>query len=48
MGDKGLLVLKIIAGAATFIGTTVGAVVVYKDPNKISDIIKEAIKVVKN
>lgn len=48
MGNKGLLILKLTAAALTFGATTVSAIVVYKDPNKISDIIKEVVTTLKN
>ena len=48
MEGKGLLILKLTGAALTAGATVVAAIVSYKDPNKISDIIKEAIKIVKN
>ena len=47
MGDKGLMILKITGATLTFGAAVVMAVVNYKDPNKLVDVLKEAIKVVK-
>lgn len=47
MGDKGLLILKIAGATLTFGATVVMAVVNYKDPNKLVDVLKEAIHAVK-
>lgn len=47
MGDKGLLILKLVAAGLTCGASAVLAIVNYKDPNKLVDVIKEAIQVVK-
>lgn len=47
MGDKSLLILKIVGAGLTFGASTILAIVNYKDPNKLVDVIKEAIQAVK-
>ena len=48
MNDKTLLVFKLIAAGLTAGATVFGAIVSYKDPNKLSDVLKDVVKTLKN